>query len=143
MPEEEEFLRKLRRLMGDYSPKYYIPDGPDHALREVDMWEWAQWMESGDRQVAFTGNEYKWVSTVCLGLDHRHFGKGPPIVFESMAFSWDGESRWDEDSLMPGHPRTQELDCERYSSWDDAETGHKAMVRKYLVDQKTRTKVAE
>jgi hypothetical protein len=26
------------------------------------------------------------ISTVFLGLDHRHFGDGPPLLFETMVF---------------------------------------------------------
>lgn len=89
--------------------------------------EWGRWLGaaamSGSRVVAWTGSPHKCVSTVFLGLDHRHFGKGPPIVFESMLFiNGTGE------------------DTERYCSWDDAETGHKAMVRKHLINPKTRVK---
>jgi hypothetical protein len=84
--------------------------------------EWAEWLDTADRCVAWTGNASKYVSTVFLGLDHRHFGGGPPLVFETILF-------------IDGRP-TGEM--ERYSSWDDAETGHKCFVRKYLVNQKTR-----
>jgi hypothetical protein len=31
-------------------------------------------------------------------------------------------------------------ETERYSSWEDAEIGHKAFVRRFLVNQKTRVK---
>ncbi|HMF88292.1 MAG TPA: hypothetical protein VK575_09445 [Gemmatimonadaceae bacterium] len=53
------------------------------------------------------------VSTVFLGVDHRFSSKGPPLLFETMVF---------------GGPLDQQ--CWRYSSWDDAETGHAAAVRK-------------
>lgn len=141
---EEQFRKKLRQLMREERwPRYYIPDPePPHALREVDLFEWSHWFGTADRQVAFTGNDHKWVSTVCLGLDHRAIGRGPPLVFESMAFRWNGAYH-PKGSMLEGQPVAESLDCERYSSWDDAETGHKAMVRKHLVDQKTRTKVEE
>lgn len=58
----------------------------------------------------FEGGAY--VSTVFLGLDHR-FGQGEPLVFETMVF---------------GGPLDQEQ--ERYSTWDEAEAGHKAMVER-------------
>ena len=99
--------------------------------------EWGRWMESADRCIAWTGGQDKWVSTVFLGLDHRFFGGGPPLVFESIAFADKGE--WYEwRGKRQYHPTT--LDQDRYSSWDDAEIGHKAFVRKYLVDSKTRAK---
>lgn len=86
---------------------------------------WGRWLELAgqDRVVAWTGNGDKCVSTVFLGLDHRHGGKGPPIVFESMLF-------------VNGHSE----EMERYSSWDDAEIGHKAFVRRHLINVKTRVR---
>jgi hypothetical protein len=53
------------------------------------------------------------VSTVFLGLDHRFVGGGPPILFETMTF---------------GGPRDEQTF--RYSSWDDAEAGHEAEVKR-------------
>lgn len=91
---------------------------PCHSLSK-----WGRWLARADRCVAWTGGKHKYVSTVFLGLDHRHFGGGPPLVFETMLFvNGNGD------------------EMERYSSWDDAEIGHKAFVRKYLVDRKTRVK---
>jgi hypothetical protein len=54
---------------------------------------------------------------VFLGLDHRFSGKGPPLLFETMAF--EGED-W------------AAIDCVRYAAWEDAEIGHAAMVRRML-----------
>lgn len=121
-----------------FAPRYFILGGKNgHELIPADLMEWAHWFEEAgsDRQIALTGNPYKWVSTVFLGLDHRWFGDGPPLVFESMAFSWDGVSVWGEDSYMPGQPRTQELDMARYGSWKAAMAGHKRMVKKIILRQ--------
>jgi hypothetical protein len=74
---------------------------------------WARWFESADRTVALSRQGDVWVSTVFLGLDHNHGGKGPPIVFETMAFI-DHES----------------VDIDRYATWEEAEQGHKNMVAK-------------
>jgi hypothetical protein len=104
--------------------------------------QWGEWLNDvGHRQVAFTGNKTKYVSTVFLGLDHRHMGGGPPLVFESMAFIEEG--KWFEGAYGERIYYPTSLDCERYSSWEDAEIGHRAMVRKYLVNQKTRAVKAE
>ena len=51
------------------------------------------------------------VSTVFLGIDHRFIGRGPPLLFETMTF---------KDEIAQ--------DLKRYSSYDDAETGHKTVV---------------
>jgi hypothetical protein len=98
--------------------------------------EWGKWLEEpGRRSLWWTGNKTKYVSTVFLGLDYRLFA-GPPLVFESMAFVDEG--KWHEMLGERKYYHTT-LDQARYSSWDDAEVGHKAMVRKWLVNQKTRT----
>jgi len=77
-----------------------------------DIFLWGKWFETADRRVAFTkmwlGVE---VSTVFLGLSHQ-YGCGPPILFETMIFG--GE-----------HNEYQE----RYSTWEEAEAGHKQAVK--------------
>jgi hypothetical protein len=103
--------------------------------------EWGQFLADRERViVARTGNETKWVSTVFLGIDHQ-FWHGPPLVFESMAFVDEGRTIEWEDGERMWVPTP--LDTERYSSWDDAEIGHKAMVRKWLIDAKTRVRADE
>jgi hypothetical protein len=104
--------------------------------------KWGVWLEEpGHRSLWWTGNATKWVSTVFLGLDHDFHFRGPPILFETMAFQHEGRMV----SFFGGEPEPvpETLGQERYSSWDDAEIGHKAAVRKYLIDAKTRTKVDE
>lgn len=58
----------------------------------------------------------KWISTVWLGIDHR-YGDGPPLIFETMVFTADGE--WGE------------LDMQRYSTEEAARAGHVEMVAKW------------
>jgi hypothetical protein len=113
-----------------YGPRLFIL-GPDHQLISCsDVLTWGKHLEEADRIVAQTG----WrkcemqdgpygrmpvqvagiqVSTVFLGLDHRFFGDGPPLVFETMVF---------------GGPLNGEQ--ERYGSWAAAEAGHKRWVKK-------------
>lgn len=52
------------------------------------------------------------VSTVFLGIDHQ-WGDGPPLLFETIVF---------------GGPHDQAQ--ERYSTWEEAEKGHAAMLAK-------------
>lgn len=83
-----------------------------------DIIEWAKWFETADdeRQVDLTvvdiGEE---ASTVFTGLEYRLFGDGPPLLFETMVFGggYDGET-W------------------RYSTWDEAEAGHKKVVERVM-----------
>jgi hypothetical protein len=105
------------------SPKFYIlQDRRPVAIDSVD--DWAVWMNDSDRKVAYTkiDNDVA-VSTVFLGLDHQ-YGNGPPLLFETMIFGGPLDNK-----------------CWRYSSWDDAEIGHQAAVRKARqgFDERART----
>lgn len=94
-------------------PRYYVLN-PDHSVRPVDNTEeWFECFSSPDRVVAQTYILGVQISTVFIGLNHRFFGHGPPLLFETMIFGGPlDQSQW------------------RYSSWDDAITGHAAAVRK-------------
>lgn len=86
-----------------------------HEPVEAGMMEWAEWFESApNRRVAVTeGGDYT-ISTVFLGVDHRFVGDGPPLLFETMVFDKDGGG-----------------DTYRYSTWDEAEAGHAAVVEEW------------
>lgn len=87
---------------------YYILDG--HKVIETDLMTWAKAVRSTDRHVGKTTIGDAEVSTVFLGINHR-FGNGPPLLFETMVF---------------GGILDQEQ--ERYTTWEEAEEGHRAMV---------------
>ena len=76
-----------------------------------DLHTWGKWMETADRHVDRTEitPEIE-VSTVFLGLDHN-WGEGSPVLFETMIF---------------GGTHAEEQD--RYTTWEDAEAGHKRAV---------------
>lgn len=96
--------------------KHYVLDADNRPV-ETDFLTWARWFgRTENRVVAWTQitSEIE-VSTVFLGIDHRHVGKGPPLLFETMIF---------------GGPDTIDEYQWRYASWDDAQTGHQAAVRK-------------
>jgi hypothetical protein len=95
---------------------YYKLDKDHRAVPVRDVIEWATWFETADRIVTHTRFEPGiLVSTVFLGLDHRFGDRGPPLLFETMVFGINMED--------------EAMTC-RYSTWDDAETGHKATVRR-------------
>lgn len=78
---------------------------------EPNLLKWGHWMETDARIIAqdtIDGgpDDGVRVSTVFLGLDHQ-FGKGPPILFETMIFG--GE-----------HHHYQR----RYHTWAEAVNGH-------------------
>jgi hypothetical protein len=104
--------------------RWYILDAEHHVVPCRDLMTWARWMEDIEhRRVDYTQiTDACYVSTVFLGLDHG-WGKGPPICFETMIF---------------GGPVELEDYQWRYSSWDDAEIGHQAAVKKALAAVKAR-----
>ena len=67
----------------------------------------------------------KWVSTVWLGLDHSFTEEGPPLIFETMAFSGKG---------------FEELDCRRWATEAEAIAGHRDMVRWWRINHRARRK---
>ena len=86
----------------------YILDG-HKTIPCNDVLEWARWFEKAERHV---GNDTKnniQVSTVFLGLNHS-FGQGAPLLFETMVFGGEHDG-----------------DMDRYSTWEEAEQGHKKM----------------
>ena len=85
----------------------------------TDVMEWGKLFEAPEykRVAETTLSDGKWVSTVWLGLDHRYDGDGPPLIFETMVF--------------PSHGKYVELDMDRYSTEEEAITGHEVMVRKW------------
>ncbi len=90
----------------------------DKKLVPVDLMTWANWFETADRTVKQQKlSNGRWISTVFLGIDHNFRESGRPLLFESMVFK-------SKDEL-------DELDVERYSTWEEAEYGHKQMVKKW------------
>ena len=93
---------------------YYILDADNRPV-VVDVLTWAKWFEvTSNRIVDYTEiTSAVHVSTVFIGLDHRFDDSGPPLLFETLIFGGPSDGN-----------------MERYSSWDDAVIGHRAMVRK-------------
>jgi hypothetical protein len=103
---------------------------PNRMIAEVpDLMEWATWFETADRDVAKTETELHIISTIFMGLDHSFSRKGPPILFETMVFARDSHPSTVFGWTMEVH---ESFDCFRYSSWDDAEAGHRATVSRIL-----------
>lgn len=90
-------------------PRYYKLDG--HKTVPADQWEPLGAFEDGVVAKTHLPGDIE-VSTVFLGLDHN-WGDGPPLLFETMVF---------------GGPLDQEQ--ERWSTWDEAEAGHRATVER-------------
>lgn len=90
----------------------YILEGHE-VIECTDLMKWAKWIENADRNVAKTtiSPDVK-VSTVFLGLNHN-YGDGEPLLFETMVFGGEHDE-----------------EMERYSTWEQAEIGHKIWVDK-------------
>ena len=88
----------------------------DRAGKPLSLAEWAvsfgRQQDKVVEQTALPNNRR--VSTVWLGLNHQ-YGDGPPLIFETLVF----------------HDDCNELDCERYTTEEEAQAGHARMVAKW------------
>jgi hypothetical protein len=101
---------------------HYILDGRNVVT--VDLDTWARWFETSNRVVKQEHIGPYFVSTVFLGINHRFVGNGPPLIFETMVF----------------HPSAStlgaEMECERCSTYDEAEEQHERIAKKYRDSEK-------
>ena len=100
------------------SPGGAMSDYYDRTGAPIGWKEWALLFEdTAARRIGYDETPSgHLVSTVWLGLDHR-FGEGPPLIFETMVFG-PAES---------GH----DLECERYSTEEEAKEGHARILKKW------------
>lgn len=92
---------------------YYVLDEAGEPRPVKDLMTWACWRGNagGSWIVAKTRVDDAEVSTVFLGRDHRYWGGGDPLLYETMIF--DGQY----DSF-----------CDRYCTRDEAAEGHERIV---------------
>ena len=115
-----------------WAPRKYILGGEDGRTPTPcdDLMQWGSFLEDTGRLVAFSGNGDLYVSTVFLGLDHNFSLRGPPVLFETMVF------RGTTTISGPDGPREvpasseEDGEFERYSTWAEAEEGHKRIAGK-------------
>lgn len=89
----------------------------DRGGQPISLWAWAQLMEAESNVVKQDRlQDGTVVSTVWLGLDHRVFGDGLPLIFETMVFPTAGD--WHEQ------------ECHRYSTEAGALAGLGQVVAK-------------
>ena len=102
----------MPRHAGD--PLFYVLDADNRPVPTDDVRTWGEMFGSDQRFVDYTEiTSAVTVSTIFMGIDHRMGGEGPPLLFETMVFTnGDGD------------------ETHRYSSWDDAKTGHAALVKR-------------
>lgn len=92
---------------------YYKLVGKQAVRTSVE--EWAVLFESTDRVVKQDVIKGVRVSTIFLGLDHSFSPAGPLHIFETMVFGGEFDR-----------------ECWRYSTWEEAETGHEEVRRLVL-----------
>lgn len=110
--------------------KYILTE--DHrVIPEPNLYAWAAWFETAERQVALEMVGPYRISTVFLGLDHDygHFFSGPtrtPLIFETMIFdeSREESSPWFSRKFHPSFNFQR-----RYRTWDEAVAGHAYAVK--------------
>jgi len=106
---------------------YFILKGK--KVVPASMFEWAEWLGTHLKETILkqtTLKNGKWVSTVFLGLNHNLLRRGKPLFFETMVFPKEGN--WEE------------LDMERYSTYEEAEKGHERMIKKWGAKMTTQKK---
>lgn len=97
--------------MNKYKPRYYDVRG-----KPITMEQWAIAFEYGSHIIRWTKVGRFVVSTIWLGLDHN-FREGDPLIFETMVF--------------PSEKNFNDLDSNRYSTFEEAKKGHEKMVKKW------------
>ncbi len=104
--------------------KLWMLDKERRPVPIDNLFIWARWAAKVGYpvRVGLTETDHHAVSTVFLGVNHRFFDDGPPLLFETMVWR-DGE--------IAGQ--------QRYASWDDAEAGHNAMVRRVQSHEEEQT----
>ncbi len=88
----------------------YVLDGKT-PIPVNDNIQWGSWFKAADRLVARDKVGKSEITTMFLGIDHDFLGVGPPILFET---------------FVNGGLTEQQQDW--YTTWDDAESGHRRMV---------------
>jgi hypothetical protein len=100
---------------------WYILDERNNIVPVEDVLQWGTWFEEASHtrrrcvQETILPDRTR-ISTVFLGIDHNVLGD-IPILFETMVFS--------AGSL-------DDMDMQRYSTWDAAHAGHDQMVAKWF-----------
>jgi len=101
----------------------------DRQGNRITRYEWAAIYSDSAyriiRQEKIGHPRTKWLSTVWLGLDHSYLLNEPkrPVIFETMLFN---KGKW------------LELGMWRYSTEEDARTGHMILSERYRYNRKQR-----
>lgn len=108
--------------------RYYILDDDGIPKAVADVVEWGKWFQTAERRIAYYQRDGYWVSTVFIGINNNFGWRGPPVLFETMAFDDVREIRKSPAGRLY-KSRGDEMTCERYSTKDDALIGHERIVK--------------
>jgi hypothetical protein len=104
----EDQRAELDRFDQEHGIKHW-----DRSGRPMSMADWCEKFEDPSyKQIDKYQGRFCFVSTVWLGIDHGYGDK--LLIFESMVFFF-------------GHG----IDCDRYTTIEEAREGHKRMVKEY------------
>lgn len=96
---------------------YYRLDENNNAIPCTPL-EWAEQLEikirNHGRHIGDNTVNGKRISTIWIGMNHNWHGDSPPLLFETMIFEGDD---------------FHYIYCQRYSTWQEAEEGHKKAVQ--------------
>ncbi|MFZ6767869.1 hypothetical protein ACO0LM_12385 [Undibacterium sp. Di26W] len=98
--------------------KYYILDADNKTPKPVNILDWTYWMLKAKRVVAKYDHDDVLVSTIFTGKLELS-KQGTPYFFETLIFT-----------------DTETGTAQRYSTWQDAENGHRDIVRSIRVNTK-------
>ncbi len=90
----------------------YILDRNSNPIECEDIIVWSKWREKADVHISLNIIGDVKISTVFLGINHRFFGDGPPILYETMIFGG-------------AHDGYQE----RYTTREEALIGHEEAIK--------------
>ena len=96
--------------------KYYILDEKTREIKETDFDGYVKWSKDGGFKTRLIKQEYiggVFISTIFLMFDHRHFGSGDPVLFETMIFNGEHDQYQDryctEKEALEGHQKAVDM----------------------------------
>lgn len=96
----------------DFHGNYILDDGGNPVV-EPNLLKWAKWFEENDRSLAVHHVGEVMISTVFLGIDHNFYGKGPPLLYETMIFNGKhDQAQWryaTKEDALDGHHQAMML----------------------------------
>lgn len=100
--------------LNKYSEFYKLDENKNAIPCSAKEWGWQRQVmtRTNTKHVAEEQIGDFWISTVWLGINHQ-YGNGKPLIFETMVFK--------NESGIDAY-------CDRYSTWKEAEEGHKRAV---------------